>query len=65
MNSKVNKCIRKLASYMRRTFKNKLCAIALVIMGVLAMKLSGDATFLVLIAMIGVPMFFMNKNCIY
>lgn len=45
-------------------YKNKLVAIALIAIGLLAMFLVRDATFLVFAMIIGIPLFFAKKNYI-
>lgn len=45
-------------------YKNKLVAIALIAIGLLVMFLVGDATFLVFVMIIGIPLFFAKKNYI-
>lgn len=56
---------RRFVRYIRRTLVNKVCAVALALGGVLVTKLDGDATFLVLALMIGVPMFFAHERWVY
>lgn len=55
----------RFVSYIRRTIINKICAITLIFAGVASMKVSGDGTFLVLSILIGTPLFFANRNCIF
>lgn len=55
----------KFERYIRRTLKNKLCAIALLGIGVLSTIPDGDATFLVLISFIAIPLFFTKENWTY
>ena len=64
MNSKTEKYIQKVIKYMRTTFMNKLCAIILLMIGLLVCMLTDDATGLVFIACIAVPLFFARKNYI-
>lgn len=57
--------MRRFARYLARTWKQKLYAVALVACGVLGVKLSGgDGTFLVMVSMFAIPMFFSKKNWI-
>ena len=63
--TKKEKNRRKFVRYIRRTFVNKVCAVALALIGTLVTMLDGDATFLVLALMIGVPMFFAHERWIY
>lgn len=65
MNEKTEKYIRKFVKYIRRTLRNKLCAIALIMVGIILRFISNDITFLVFTLLIGMPMFFSNKNWIY
>lgn len=44
--------------------KNKIYALALLGLGAASLKLSNDATFLVMIALIAVPMFFSKEEWI-
>lgn len=50
--------------YWRRTLKNKLYAIALLAIGAVPVIIIKDATLLILLAFIAVPMFFSNENWI-
>lgn len=52
----------KAVSYVRRTFKNKICALALIIIGLLTMSLENDATVLVMLSIFALPLFLSNKN---
>lgn len=45
--------------------KNKIYALALMGLGWAALKLSNDATFLVMISFVAVPMFFSKREWIY
>jgi hypothetical protein len=56
---------RRFSKYMRRTYKNKLVAIALPIMGIVSAKLTQDASLFVLGTLLFVPLFFMNKDCFH
>lgn len=62
MNKKTSKYLKMFIDYIRRTFKNKLCAILMLIVGMLTANVSGDSTFLILMLLIGVPLFFANKD---
>ena len=58
--------IRRFARYLDRTFKNKIYAIIMTMLGVIAFKVdSSDATFLVFTLMIAIPLFFARKNWVY
>lgn len=50
--------------YIRRTYKNKLCAISLFIIGLVPMYIINDATVMVLMLIFGVPLFFAKRNYI-
>ena len=47
-----------------KTLKNKLCATALLICGCLCTLIEGDATALVFLACIAIPLFFAKENWI-
>lgn len=47
------------------TLKNKLCAIGLLTCGGLSTLMADDATALVFIGMIAVPLFFAKENWVY
>ena len=49
----------------RRTLKNKLCASALFLIGIITAWVSYDATFLVFAIMFGTPLFLCRRNLIY
>ena len=57
--------VRRFSKYMRRTYKNKLVAIALPVMGYVTAKLTQDASMFVLGIMLFAPLFFMNKDCFH
>ena len=57
--------MRRFARYLDRTFKNKLYAIILIMLGIIPTKIDGDATFLVLMLMFGIPLFFATDNVVY
>lgn len=59
----MNKRMKKFVRYIRRTYKNKICAIAVISGGILSTAILNDATFLVFTLMIGIPMFFTKRNC--
>lgn len=50
--------------YIHRTWKNKLIAVGLVCAGMAGVVLESDATALVLMLLLAVPMFFSSKNWI-
>ena len=63
----MNKCIRKkrFKRYMRETYKNKICALASVIVGIIATFIFKDITVLVFMLLLGIPLFLAKKNYIY
>lgn len=61
----MKKIIRYTRKFMRRypeTYKNKMYAIALVIVGLVSMGILKDMTFLVLTLLVGVPLFKSDTN---
>lgn len=58
------KTMLRFIRYLRRTYRNKIVALVLILLGVLSTMVDGDATALVFMSLIAVPVFFMNKNCI-
>ncbi len=52
----------KFRRYIRRTFRNKLCAMGLLMIGIFSAILSKDITFLIFTLMAGVPLFFARKD---
>lgn len=48
----------------RRTIKNKLCAITLLIVGLIPLLVYRDGTFLAFATVIGLPLFFAKDNWI-
>ena len=57
--------IRKLIRSNRKTFKNKLCAIALLSLGLFAAIISNDWTFFVFTSFLAIPLLVAKKNYIY
>lgn len=57
--------ILRFTRYLEETFKNKLYATILIMLGIIPTKIDGDATFLVLMLMFGIPLFFARKNVVY
>lgn len=51
--------------YMKRTIGNKICAVAMIAAGGLVTMLTGDATALVFLLMLAVPMFFAWEQWIF
>lgn len=54
----------KFVKYIRRTYKNKLCALVLLVTAVLGITALQDGTALVLFIVFGLPLFFAKHNCI-
>ena len=52
------------ARYWRRTWRNKVSALALVAIGMVPVFIERDGTFLLLALMLGIPMFFSQENWI-
>ena len=50
--------------YLRRTYQNKIIALAMTVCGIVSAMIDGDATALVFISLIAVPVFFMDKQSI-
>ena len=65
MNTEIGRRIYRFKRNMRRTYKNKLCAIALLFAGMLPVWLANDGTALILMLVIAIPLFFSKKNWIY
>lgn len=51
--------------YMKRTIGNKICAIAMIAAGGIVTMLTSDATALVFLLMLAVPMFFAWEQWIF
>lgn len=47
-----------------KTLKNKLCGGFLILVGIIPMILDGDATALIMLGMVGVPLLFAKTNWI-
>lgn len=60
----MTKLIKAIKKNIRRTYKNKLCALALIILGIIATSIDRDATVLVLTLLFGLPLFFAKQNYI-
>lgn len=50
--------------YMKRTIKNKIVALMLIIGGVLSVFIDGDGTFMIFAVAVGIALFFAKKNYI-
>lgn len=58
----VNKKIFR--QYMKRTIKNKIVALMLIILGVLSVFIDGDGTFMIFAAAVSIALFFSKNNYI-
>lgn len=54
--------VNNFARYMIRTFKNKVCALALLIAGMVPVWIDGDGTALIFFGCLAIPMFFAKEN---
>lgn len=52
----------RIVKHIRRTWRNKLCAIALFILGMLSILVCWDATAFVFLMFFAVPLFFAKEN---
>lgn len=59
------KAKQKFIKYLRKTWKNKVIAIAMILCGMLGVWVLEDATALVFILFIAIPMFFSRKDWVY
>lgn len=59
-----NKYMNKIVENLKETGRNKLYAIALIMIGVFAIKMTGDGTFLALFGTIALVLFFSKENWI-
>lgn len=50
--------------YMRRTYKNKLCAIAMLCIGIFSTYILKEASGLLFISIVAIPLFFAKDNWI-
>ena len=62
MNRKIHE--GKFVRYMKRTALNKIWSVMMIGLGCGSMLISDDATFLVMMLMIAVPLFFAKENWI-
>lgn len=56
--------VNNFTRYMRKTFKNKVCALVLLIAGMIPVWIDGDGTALLFFGCIAVPMFLAKDNWI-
>ena len=66
MNREYGRSRRKesFGSYIRRTYKNKLCAAALLICGLFSTYVMKEASALLYMSIISIPLFFSKENWI-
>lgn len=62
MSQKNGEFKRELVKYIRRTAKNKMVALALIVIGLIIRAITGEATVLVLTLMFGIPLFLARQN---
>lgn len=63
MNKKIEKYMKRFVRHIFRTYKNKLAVMAMLAIGIVAAKISGDATFLAFAIVFFGPFFFVKENC--
>lgn len=62
---KKDKYIKKIKGYFRRTYKNKVCALIILILGLLSTLICEDGTaFVFLTVFFALPLFLSKENCI-
>lgn len=54
--------LQKIVQNIIRTYKNKLWALALLVIGFITMKVSNDSTVMILLAVFSVTLFFSKEN---
>ena len=57
--------IKRFVRYIRKTAKNKLFVMTMLVVGALSAILSGDGTFLMFVLMFSVPMFISKEDWFY
>lgn len=55
----------RFVNYLYKTWRNKVTAMVMVAIGMTGLMMDKDATLLVIMSLIAVPMFFSNKNWLY
>lgn len=65
MNNNFRRTIRRFIRYMQNTYKNKLAAIAMILTSWWIAKATGEGTFLLLMLIIGITVFFMRFDVFY
>lgn len=64
MRKRINKMVRRFKRHMEKTWMNKVVALVLIALGILATIVAdGDATGLFGILMFAIPMIFSKENC--
>lgn len=58
----VNK--KRFRQYVKRTIKNKIVALMLIILGVLSVFIDGDCTFMIFAVTVSIALFFAKNNYI-
>ena len=58
----VNK--KRFRQYMKKTIKNKIVALILIILGVLSVFIDGDGTFMIFAVAVSIALFFAKNNYI-
>lgn len=64
MKKKMIKLVKRFVLYMFETFWNKVCAVSMILCGMVPVFIDKDATALVFIGIIAVPLFFTRTNWI-
>ena len=64
MKKKIVRMSKTFVRHMFKTFKNKIFAIALMILGYASTLVDGDATFFVATILFGIPLIFAKENWI-
>ena len=62
MSKKLLKGVERFIEYIKRTYKNKLYALALIGIGVLSVLVLNEGTFFVAMLMMGLPLFFTKED---
>lgn len=59
----MKKYLKKFRDYLKRTYKNKIGALAFILLGYISYILNeGDGTFFVLTVIFGIPLFIMDEE---
>ena len=64
MHKTFDKYLEKVVRYIHRTYKNKLVALALFIIGMLSMTVDNDGTAFIFTLFLAIPLFFARTNWI-